>query len=107
MTPSQPAPDVALPRPLAIPRRSPAHPAWEPGPASGRRPAERLPAGQNLTAVPTFSSALVQRCGGMPEPCPCHDVAADSAMSTDPAAGGAADIGAAEGLLQRRPDPGA
>lgn len=23
-------------------------------------------------AVPTFSSRLIQRCAGMPEPCPCH-----------------------------------
>ncbi len=38
----------------------------------------RLPAhpgehGRHLTAGPTFGTGLIQRCGGMPEPCPCHD----------------------------------
>ena len=36
------------------------------------------PRGVDLTAVPAVGGLLVQRCGGMPEPCPCHDTDRDA-----------------------------
>jgi hypothetical protein len=42
-----------------------------------RRSAGSIPVlrgrGVNLTSVPTFGIGVLQRCGGGPEPCPCHD----------------------------------
>lgn len=80
-------------------------PALSPVPA---RPGRR-PAGLDLTAVPTFGAALVQRCGGAPEPCSCHDPDASSMSSQETTGAGSPSGGSGSGevLLQRHTDQSA